>query len=43
MKFTRVIGKVDEKLVEQAEQKLSQVFLELGIKYDNDHVGSGLG
>ena len=43
MKFSRVIGKIDEKLVHQAEEKLSQVFLELGVRYDNDHVGSKLG
>jgi len=43
MKFSRVIGKVDPKLVSQAEDKLSQVFLELGTRYDNEHVGSGMG
>jgi predicted metal-dependent peptidase len=43
MKFSKVIGKVDDKLVEAAEQKLSQVFLELATKYDNDHIGSCMG
>jgi len=43
MKFTRVIGKVDPKLVQQAEEKLSAIFIELGTRYDNDQVGSKLG
>lgn len=43
MKFSKVIGKIDANLVDQVEQKLSQVFLELGTRYDNDHVGSKLG
>src|SRR5271169_5538749 len=43
MKFSRVIGKVDPKLVEQAENRLGKVFLELGVRYDNEHVGSGMG
>lgn len=43
MKFSRVIGKVDQKLVHQAEEKLSQVFLELGTRYNNEHVGTGMG
>lgn len=43
MKFSRVIGKIDPKLVSQAEDKLSTVFLELGTRYDNEHVGSGMG
>lgn len=43
MKFSRVIGKVDQKLVAQAEEKLSQVFLELGTRYNNEHVGTGMG
>src|SRR5277367_5511985 len=43
MQFSRVIGKIDPKLVRQAEDKLSKVFLELGVRYDNEHVGSGLG
>src|SRR5574337_1288491 len=43
MKFSRVIGKIDSKLVEQAEDKLSKVFLELAIRYDNDHVATGMG
>jgi predicted metal-dependent peptidase len=43
MKFSKVIGKIDPNLVLQAEQKLSKVFLELGVRYDNEHVGSGMG
>ena len=43
MKFSRVIGKIDPKLVEQAENRLGKVFLELGVRYDNEHVGSGWG
>lgn len=43
MKFSRVIGKIDPKLVSQAEEKLSTVFLELGTRYDNEHVGTGMG
>jgi hypothetical protein len=43
MKFSKVIGKIDPKLVAQAEEKLSQIFLELGTRYDNEHVGTGMG
>lgn len=43
MKFSRVIGKIDGKLIQQAEDKLSQVFLELGTRYNNEHVGTGMG
>ncbi len=43
MKFSRIIGKIDDKLVHQAEEKLSQVFLELGTRYNNEHVGTGMG
>jgi len=43
MKFTKVLGKIDENMVRQAEEKLSKVFLELATKYDNTYVGSNLG
>lgn len=43
MKFSKVIGKVDPKLVEKAEEILSKVFLELGTRYNNEHVGTGMG
>jgi predicted metal-dependent peptidase len=43
MKFSKVIGKVDPNLVAKAEQKMSKVFLELGVRYDNEHIGSGMG
>lgn len=43
MNFSKVIGKIDPKLVNQAADKLSQVFLELGTRYNNEHVGTGMG
>lgn len=43
MKFSRVIGKIDPKLVRLAEEKLSKVFLELGTRYNNEYVGTGMG
>lgn len=43
MRFTKVIGDVNDRMVGQAEDKLSQVFLELGTRYNNEHVGSGMG
>lgn len=43
MKFSRVIGKIDPKLIAQAEEKLTKVFLELAVRYDNEHVGTGYG
>jgi predicted metal-dependent peptidase/uncharacterized C2H2 Zn-finger protein len=43
MKFNKVIGNIDSKLVAKAEEILSNVFLELGTRYDNEHVGSGMG
>lgn len=43
MKFSRIIGKIDDKLIHQAEEKLSQVFLELGTRYNNEHVGTRMG
>jgi predicted metal-dependent peptidase len=43
MKFTKVMGTINASLVTQAEEKLSQVFLDLGVKYDNRHVGTGMG
>lgn len=43
MKFSKIIGKIDSKLISQAEDKLSQIFLELGTRYDNEHVGTGMG
>jgi len=43
MKFSKIIGKIDPKLVSQAEEKLSKVFLELAVRYDNEHVSTGMG
>lgn len=43
MEFSKIIGKIDPKLVHQAEVRLSQIFLELGTRYSNEHVGTGMG
>jgi predicted metal-dependent peptidase len=43
MQFSKVIGKIDGKLVDQAAEKLSGVFLELGTRYNNEHIGTGMG
>lgn len=43
MKFSKIIGKIDARLVSQAEEKLSKVFLELAVRYDNEHVSTGMG
>ena len=43
MKFEKVLGKVDQKLVEAAEAKLSKTFLDLATRYNNTNVGSGMG
>ena len=43
MKFEKIIGKIDPKLVHAAEEKLSQIFLELATRYTNEHVGTGMG
>ena len=43
MRFEKVIGKIDPKLLHAAEEKLSQVFLELATRYTNEHVGTGMG
>jgi len=43
MKFSKIIGKIDDKLIHQAEEKLSTIFLELGTRYNNEHVGTGMG
>jgi predicted metal-dependent peptidase len=43
MKFSKVIGKCDPKIVKQAEDKLSSVFTELSLSYDNKALGSNLG
>lgn len=37
------MGKIDPNLVHQAAEKLSQVFLELGTRYSNKNVGTGMG
>lgn len=43
MKFSKIIGKIDDKLIHQAEEKLSTIFLELATRYNNEHVGTGMG
>lgn len=43
MKFSKIIGKINQNLISQAEIKLSSVFLELGLRYDNNHAGTGIG
>ena len=43
MHFERVIGKIDPKLIAAAENRLSQIFLELATSYANKHIGSGMG
>lgn len=39
----KVIGKIEPELVAKAEKLLSQVFLELALRYGNEHVGTNLG
>ena len=43
MKFERIIGKIDPKLIMAAENRLSQIFLELATRADNEHAGTGMG
>ncbi|NDB84361.1 MAG: hypothetical protein EB127_16890, partial [Alphaproteobacteria bacterium] len=43
MKFSKVIGNIDDKLVADAEEKLSSVFIELATSYGNKTVGTGIG
>lgn len=43
MKFHRIIGKIDPKIIEKAERALSIIFSELGIRQDNTSIGSKLG
>jgi predicted metal-dependent peptidase len=45
MKFSKVIGKIDTNLVQQAEEKLSKIFLDLCLGYNNryEEVGTGMG
>jgi len=43
MNFSKVVGKIDPKLVKEAERKLSEVFLELSLDYNNKYVGTRLG
>lgn len=43
MKFSKVVGKIDPSKVKKAEEKLSSVFVELSLSYDNKSPGSGLG
>jgi predicted metal-dependent peptidase len=43
MKFTKVIGKADKELIRKAEDKLSAIFTELSLGYDNKSMGTGVG
>lgn len=43
MKFSKIIGKIDPKLILQAEKKLSSIFIELGTNYTNTAIGTQLG
>lgn len=43
MKFAKIIGKVDKDLVRKAEERLSSIFTELSLGYDNKSMGTGIG
>jgi predicted metal-dependent peptidase len=43
MKFSKIIGKCDPKIIMEAEEKLSSVFTELSLGFDNKSMGTGLG
>src|ERR1700722_11663673 len=43
MKFNKIIGKCDPKIIREAEEKLSSVFTELSLGHSNSSLGSGLG
>ncbi len=43
MKFTKIIGKCDPKIIKEAEEKLSSVFTELSLGYENRSLGTNLG
>ena len=43
MKFNKIIGKIDQKLIAKAEEIMTHVFIELGARYDNEHIGTGIG
>ena len=43
MQFSRIVGKIDSKIIQEAQTKLTKVFLEFGTKIDNDSVGTFLG
>ncbi len=43
MKFNRIIGKINPELIAKAEKMLSLIFLDLALRYGNEHVGTALG
>lgn len=43
MKFTKIFGKADPELIKKAEDKMSAVFTDLSLGYDNKTIGSGIG
>jgi len=43
MKFNLIKGNLSERIVKQAQEKLTALALDLSVREDNSHVGSGLG
>src|SRR5277367_2893676 len=43
MRFAKFIGKADKELVRKAEERLSSIFTELSLGYDNKSMGTGIG
>ena len=43
MKFSKVIGKIDKSVIEQAEKALTFIFTELGLRVGNNNLGTKLG
>jgi predicted metal-dependent peptidase len=43
MKFTKIFGKASPDLIQKAEDKMSAVFTDLSLSYDNKALGSGIG
>lgn len=43
MKFTKVMGNIEPHLVSDAENKLSSIFLDLALQYNNKEAGTGMG
>ena len=43
MKFSKIVGKIEPKVIQRAEEMLTKVFLELGSSYTNTGIGTKLG